>query len=144
MKSMESRLEESVSLQRAIAALAAAFGLTASLLAAVGLYGVIAYSVTRRTPEIGVRIALGATQREVFRLVFQEVAVITAIGVVAGLILAASLARLVQSQLFGVHPYDPLTVSSAIIVLLLVVAAAAFFPARRAAAVDPVTALRSE
>jgi predicted permease len=144
MKTMEARVEESVNLERAIAALAAAFGLAASLLAAVGLYGVIAYSVTRRTPEIGVRIALGATRREVFRLVFQEVAMITAIGVTAGLLLAAALARLVQSQLFGVQPYDPLTVTGALVVLMLIIAAAAFFPARRAAGVDPVTALRSE
>jgi predicted permease len=144
MKTMESRIDESVSLQRAIAALAAAFGLVAALLAAIGLYGVIAYSVTRRTPEIGVRIALGATKKQVLQLVVREVAAVAAVGTIAGLLLAAGLGRLVESQLFGIRAYDPVTIVLSLVALSAVVAAATFFPARRATSVDPVRALRSE
>ena len=144
MTTMQARVDGSVSIERAIAALAAGFGLLATLLSAVGLYGVVAYSVARRTVEIGVRMALGAARVDVYRIVFREVGVLLLAGVAIGLPLSLALGRVIESQLYSVKPHDPILIAAAVAALAAVALAAAFVPARRAASIDPVRALRGE
>jgi putative ABC transport system permease protein len=129
---------------RLTAVLASGFGFLAMLLAAVGLYGVMAYGVAQRTAEIGVRMALGAQRANVLRLVLREGAMLLAIGVAVGLPLALALGRFVTSMLFNLTPSDPVTMSGAAVILAIAGMAAAYVPARRAAAVDPMVALRYE
>jgi ABC-type antimicrobial peptide transport system permease subunit len=129
---------------RLTAVLASAFGLLAMLLAAVGLYGVMAYSVARRTGEIGIRMALGGERANVLRLVLREAAVLVLVGVVVGLPLALALGRFVASMLFNLRPSDPAIMLGASAILASAGLAAAYVPARRAAQVDPMVALRCE
>jgi ABC-type antimicrobial peptide transport system permease subunit len=124
--------------------LSAAFGVVATLLAALGLYGVLAYSVSRRTREIGIRIALGAERRTVLWLVLREVAVITGVGIALAVPAAIALSQVVSSQLFGVSPTDPGMLALAAFVLSAVALMAGWLPARRAARVQPILALRAE
>jgi predicted permease len=126
------------------AALLGAFGALALLLAAVGLYGVIAYSVTMRTREMGVRMALGARPGDVLRLVLRQGARLAAVGIGAGALLAALVGRILGSLLYGVSALDPLAYAIAATMLLAVAALASFVPALTAARVDPLRALRSE
>jgi putative ABC transport system permease protein len=121
-----------------------AFAGLALVLATVGLYGVIAYSVSQRMREMGIRLALGAGQPAVLRLVMSQGARLTIIGLVAGLAGAAALTRLMATMLYGVSPLDPATFVLTGVVLGLVAAGASYFPARRATRVDPVVALRAE
>jgi len=114
------------------------------VLATVGLYGVIAYSVTQRTREMGIRLALGADRPAVLRLVMSQGARLTAIGVVTGLLAAAALTRVMVSMLYGVSALDPMTFALVGVVLGLVAVLASYFPARRATRVDPVVALRAD
>ncbi len=144
VRTMQARIDESMFAERSIAMLAAAFGLLATVLAAVGLYGVVAYSVARRTVEIGVRMALGAARGDVYRIVLKEVGVLVVAGAAVGLPASLALGRVIESQLFGVRSNDPLLLGAAVAALALVALAAAFVPARRAARIDPVRALRSE
>jgi ABC-type antimicrobial peptide transport system permease subunit len=130
--------------ERLIAMLSAFFGLLATLLAAIGLYGVMAYSVARRTREIGIRVALGAERGGVIALVMREVALLAAIGVGVGLPMALILTQYLRSQLFGLEPNDPLTLSIATAVMAGVALLAGYIPAERAARVDPIVALRYE
>ena len=141
---MERTIDEAVFTERMLAVLSAAFGLLATLLAAVGLYGLMAYTVARRTREIGIRIALGAERRTVVWLVLREVAVLVAVGLAIGVPAALGLSRLVSSQLFGLSPRDPMTLMLAVVLLAVVGATAGYLPARRAASVEPVRALRYE
>jgi ABC-type antimicrobial peptide transport system permease subunit len=120
------------------------FGLLAVLLAAIGLYGVMSYSVARRTPEIGVRMALGATRGDVASMILREIALLIAVGSAIGAAGSLGLARFVESLMFGLAPRDPLTLVAAIGVLLAVGLLAGYLPARRASRIDPVVALRSE
>jgi len=144
MKSMQVLVEETVHTDRMIAVLAAAFGVLATLLAAVGLYGIVAYTVARRTSEIGVRIALGASRGRVLGLVLREAAELAAAGLTIGIPAALALSRLVESQLFGIKAADPLTFIAGGTVLTLVALLAGYLPGRRASRIDPITALRQE
>jgi ABC-type antimicrobial peptide transport system permease subunit len=118
------------------------FGLLAMVLAALGVYGVVAYSVGQRRREIAIRMAVGAAHRDVLGLVLRQGLRPVAIGIVAGIAGALLLARLVASLLFGIGAADPLSFTAAALLLALVALAAVYFPARRAAVLDPVTALR--
>jgi ABC-type antimicrobial peptide transport system permease subunit len=114
------------------------------VLAAVGLYGVLAYSTEQRTREIGVRLALGAQRSGVVVLVVREMAIIAAIATAIALPSVVALARLFRSQLYGVTTFDPITLAGAVILTAVMVTLAAALPARRAAAVEPMQALRTE
>ena len=122
----------------------AAFGLLAFALAIVGLYGVTSYLASQRTHEIGVRIAVGATQQHIVRLVLENGAKLVMLGVAAGMVMTIAGSRVVDSFLFGVSAYDPLTLVSVVPVLAGVTLIACAIPAWRAARVDPAIALRSE
>jgi ABC-type antimicrobial peptide transport system permease subunit len=141
---MERTIDDALFNERMLALLSASFGLLATLLAAIGLYGVMSYTVSRRTREIGIRIALGAERSTVLWLVLREVALLTAIGIGVGVPGALGLSQLVRSQLFGIQPTDPLTLTIAATTLALVALVAGYVPARRAAAVQPLLALRYE
>ena len=144
LQTLEDRLVGSVSEQRTAAALVGAYGVLALLLAAVGVYGSMAYLISRRTREIGIRMALGARAATVLRHVLSEALVLALIGVAGGLLSAIPTMRVLRSQLFGVEPGDPVTFGAVAIVLVVVVLIAALSPARRATRIDPVVALRSE
>ena len=144
MKTLRVQIAESLFVERMVASLSAAFGFLATLLAALGLYGVMSYAVTLRTREIGIRMALGAERSTVLGLVLKEVALLAGIGVVVGLPGGYGLGRLVESQLFGLTARDPLTFGLATLALLLSAFLAGYIPASRAARVDPMVALRYE
>jgi predicted permease len=141
---IDEQLALSLARERAIARLVGFFGLLALLLAAIGLYGVMSYSVSRRTGEIGLRLALGAPRGQVLLLVLLETARLTAIGVAVGLAGALILTRLAASQLYGVSAHDPATLASATAAMVAVALLAGFLPARRAADTEPMEALRYE
>ncbi len=130
--------------QRIAASVAGTLGAVGLLLAAIGIYGVTAYAVSRRTREIGIRIALGADERRVLALVVRQGLVLAGIGVAIGVGLAGAGSRLLESLLFGVRGLDPITFAGAALLFALVALTASYLPARRAARVDPVVALRSE
>ena len=130
--------------QRIAAAVAGSLGLVGLLLAAIGIYGVTSYSVARRVREIGIRMALGADEQSVLRLVLRQGLTLTAAGVAIGAAAAAIVAQLIRSLLFGIRPLDPVSFAAAAVLLTLVAALAAVGPARRAARVDPMLALRAE
>ena len=142
LKTMGMQINESLLVDRLVAVLSAAFGLLATLLAAVGLYGVMSYAVSLRTREIGVRVALGADRRTVLLMVLKEVALLALIGVAIGLPSGYTLGRLVETQLFGITARDPLTFVVATATLLLTAFLAGYLPAMRATRVHPMTALR--
>jgi predicted permease len=144
LKTMPQQIRENVYLDRMISMLSTAFAALATLLAAVGLYGVLAYTVSRRTREIGVRMALGADSARVRRMVLRQVGMMTLVGGAIGLAAALALGKAAQSLLFGLQAHDPVVVIGAIIVLGLVAMAAGYLPAYRASTVDPIKALRYE
>jgi putative ABC transport system permease protein len=144
MKTMQVQVDESLFVERMVAVLSVAFGALATLLAAIGLYGVMSYAVTRRTREIGIRMALGAESGRVLWLVLKEVAVMSAVGITGGLAVAFWLTRQIQAQLFGLAPTDPATLAGAAGLLALIALAAGYFPARRATTIDPLVSLRTE
>lgn len=137
-------VEHSTAVDRLFAGLCSGLAALAQLLACVGLYGLMAYNVARRTGEIGVRMALGATRRAIAWPLVREALLLAGCGLAAGLPVAAVLAQLIKSQLYGVQPVDPLTLALGATLLLAVAVLAAWLPARRAARVDPMTALRAE
>jgi predicted permease len=144
LRTMDEQVSRSASDERALAFLAIGFSVLAMLLAAVGLYGVLAYSTEQRTREIGVRLALGSQRSAVILLVVREMALIAGIAVVVALPSVVGLAQLFRSQLYGVTTFDPVTLGGAVFLTAVMVVAAAALPARRAAAVQPMQALRNE
>jgi len=143
-RSFTEQIDRQLSKDRLVAVLAALFGGLAALLAAIGIYGLLAYTVTQRTREIGVRMALGASTQRVGNMILGEVAQLVGIGILIGLPLAYGLGRLINSLLYGVKVFELLGVLIALITLGIVALAAGFIPARRATRVDPMVALRYE
>jgi predicted permease len=144
MKTLEDQLNEVLLTERLIAMLSAGFGLLATLLAAIGLYGVMAFAVARRTKEMGVRMALGASQSSVVWLVLREVLLLVVIGLAIGIPAALASGRYVSTQLYEIKPADPWIGATTAILLLVVSAVAGMIPAMRASRVDPILALRYE
>ena len=144
MTTMSELIEGTVAQRRFLMRVLVAFGGLATGLALLGIYGVMAYSVARRTREIGIRMAIGARQSDVARMVMRTGMSMTAAGVLVGIAASLALARLLRSQLFGIQPADPVTIAAVLMLMTTVAAVAAYLPARRAARVDPVSALRSQ
>jgi predicted permease len=144
MKTVEQQIDEDVFAERLVAMLSTFFGALATLLAAIGLYAVMAYTVSRRTREIGLRMALGAARREVLSMVMREVGLLALFGVAIALPTAFALSRLVQAQLYNVKGSDPAIFAIASVLIAAVAAAAGLIPAVRATRIDPMTALRNE
>jgi putative ABC transport system permease protein len=146
MQSMSDYLEygQAFLLFRIGALLTGVFGVLGLVLASIGLYGVVAYDVTQRTHEIGVRMALGALHVDIFREVLSRAARFAVSGTVLGLVMAAGLARLLQVMLVGVSPFDPLTYAATALLLVAICLFASFVPARRAATTSPLEALRAD
>jgi len=142
LKTMSQQVKENVFLDRMISILSSAFALLATLLAGVGLYGVLSYSVQQRTREIGVRMALGANSARVRSMVMRQVGIMLIIGGVIGIAAALGLGRAARSMLFQLEAHDPTAMALAVLLLACVALAAGFIPARRAALVDPMNALR--
>jgi ABC-type antimicrobial peptide transport system permease subunit len=138
------QLQESLLRERLMATLSGGFALLAGLLATLGLYGVIAYMVTRRRNEIGVRMALGADRGRVIRLVLREAVLLLAVGLAVGAGIALWAGRAASTMLFGLKPYDPVIMIAAATLLAGISLAASYAPARRAAMLDPMNALRDE
>jgi predicted permease len=144
MRTLEGQLDETLSTERLIAVLSSVFGAVAALLAALGLYGVLALVVTRRTKEIGLRMALGASRMSVIWMVLREALGLFGIGLAVGAPAEFALNRYISAQLFGIQPTDPWTLALAVTTLLGAVLGAGWLPARRASTVDPIRALRYE
>jgi predicted permease len=144
IKSLSTEIDESLVQERLVTWLSAAFGLLATLLTALGLYGVLTFSVARRTREIGIRVALGAQRRDVFRLIMIRGVVLVAIGVAVGVAASVAFSRLLSSLLFGVTPNSVATLTGVSAGLIAVALLACYLPARRATKVDPLVALRYE
>jgi ABC-type antimicrobial peptide transport system permease subunit len=141
---MDQLIAATIARPRMYALLLAIFAGVGVLLAAVGIYGVLAYSVAQRTREIGIRMALGAERSAVIALVLRESVVLTSIGIALGVGGAAALTRYLATMLFGLTPLDPITFVAVSVLFATVAALASWMPARRATAVDPMTALRCE
>jgi predicted permease len=141
---LDEQVARSITNQRLVAQLSAFFGLVAVFLSCIGIYGVMSYVVTRRTNEIGIRMALGAGRPNLLWMVLREILLLVSIGVVIGVPVTLAGDRLVSNMLFGLSPADPLTVVGATVLLLIVAAIAGYLPARRASLIDPMVALRYE
>jgi predicted permease len=144
MRTQREQIDATMKIERSFAVLTAGFGLLALALACVGIYGVMAYSVAQRRNEIGIRLALGAQPGQVRGMILGESAWMAVAGIVAGLVAALLLTRLVKSMLFGIQPYDPGTLSAGVLLLLGIALAASWIPARRAAGMQPMEALRHD
>jgi predicted permease len=144
LMTMRAHVDDNVYLDRLVTLLSAAFAVLATLLAAIGLYGVLAYNVSQRTRELGLRLALGATPTALRAMVLRNVVRIALVGLPIGLAVALAAGRAAEALLYGLSGYDPIVVGTATVVLVAVVLAAGFFPARRAARVAPMDALRHE
>jgi ABC-type antimicrobial peptide transport system permease subunit len=144
IKTQQQEVDETQEVERAFAAVCGFFGLLALVLASIGLYGIMSYGVTRRTNEIGIRMALGASGVNVVRMVMRESLVLVSLGVGIGLAGALAGARLMTGFLYGMQPHDPSTIFAAVALMLGVAGFAAYLPARRASRVDPMAALRYE
>jgi ABC-type antimicrobial peptide transport system permease subunit len=144
IRTLAVQMDAALMRERLLALISTVFGALAALLAAIGLYGVIAYSVSRRTREIGVRLALGARPHRVLRLVLRETFGLAVVGILCGLPVALAATRVLAGFLFGVKRDDPFVFTASIALLVSAAAIAGSIPARRAARVDPVDALRSE
>jgi ABC-type antimicrobial peptide transport system permease subunit len=141
---MDAQIDDSLSNERMVTLLAISFGVLATLLAGVGLYGVLAYSTAQRTREIGIRIALGSSRVAVVRMVLGDLFRLAGAGVLVAIPVAYGMGSLIRSQLFGVTPADPVSLAAAVVLVAVVALVAALVPARRAAQVNPIEALRTE
>ncbi|HWZ11513.1 MAG TPA: ABC transporter permease [Acidobacteriaceae bacterium] len=144
MRTLDAQIDDNISSQRIVAMLAVGFGLLATLLAAIGLYGVLAYSTTQRTREIGIRMALGSDRMGVVKLMLLDVLKLAGISIVITIPVALLLTRTLQSQLYHVSPADPAVLAAVTVIIAAVAFIAAAIPARRAASIDPSKALRSQ
>jgi len=144
VRTMASYIDDTMVTERLAAMLSGWFGVLALLLAAVGVYGVVAYAVAQRRSEIGIRLALGASPAGVLRMVLRRVALLVGAGMAIGAVISFWVSRIVAAMLFGLQPRDPATFASAAIALIAVAALAAWLPARRAARIDPAMVLHSE
>ena len=144
LKVLSQSVRDGLVRERLMAALSGAFGALAGLLAAVGLYGVMSYTVTRRSNEIGIRLALGARRSRVLGMMLREAGVLVAVGLVVGAGLGLGASNLARSLLFGLQPSDPSTIAAALVLLAMIGMGASYFPARRASLLDPVRMLRDE
>ena len=142
--SQTEQIERTLYQERLFAGLSSLFGLLALALACIGLYGLLSYEVTRRTREIGIRMALGARHREIRSLVVRRGLLLTLSGAVIGIAVAAGVTRYLETLLYGVRPTDPWTFVGVVILLGIVALVACYLPARRAMRVDPMVALRYE
>jgi ABC-type antimicrobial peptide transport system permease subunit len=144
VKTLNVQLDDSLVQERLVASLSGTFGFLALLLTCVGLFGLMAYTVNRRTGEIGIRMALGAERVWIIRMVLRETFLLVVCGLAIGVPAALFASRLLASQLFGLKPGDPLTFLAACVVIAAATMMASYLPARRAASVDPLQALRTE
>jgi predicted permease len=144
VRTMKEQIQATMSGERIFAQLTSGFGILALVLACIGIYGIMAYTVARRTGEIGIRMALGAQAGQVLRMVLREASWMAVAGVMLGLACALWLARFLSSMLYGLMPWDPLTLTGAAALLLTIAVLAAIGPARRASRVDPIRALRHQ
>jgi putative ABC transport system permease protein len=144
VQTMTDRIGGQLAAERMIAVLLSIFGSTALLLAAIGVYGVMAYSVAQRSREIGIRMALGAERIDILRLIVGQGLTLVMIGTGIGLMLALALTRVLTTQLFGISATDPLTFGGIVVLMMVVGLLACYIPARRATKVDPLVALRYE
>jgi putative ABC transport system permease protein len=144
LQTMDEMIADNLLSERIIALLSVSFGVLAMLLAAIGLYGVLAYSTAQRTREIGIRMAMGAQRSSVVRMVLTDVLWLAGISIVVTVPIALLFARTIRSQLYGVSSFDPVTLLACTVLVSFVALLAALLPARRAASVDPMKALRTE
>jgi len=144
LRTVREQIDRTLAMERLISTLCSSFGLVATLLASIGLYGVMAFHVAQRTREIGIRMALGASRTVVLAMILREVAGMAALGVLIGVLAALGLGQLVKSLLFPTQPADPVVLSAAALLLAAVALAAGWIPARRASGIDPMHALRYE
>jgi ABC-type antimicrobial peptide transport system permease subunit len=144
MKTLQGQLDETLLRDRLVAMLSAGFGFLATILASIGLYGVMAFVVARRKKELGIRLALGAQPGRVIWMVLREVLLLLAIGLAVGIPSAMALGRFVSTQLYGIQPHDPWIAGVTVLLLSVVSALAGLIPAHRASRIDPILALRYE
>jgi ABC-type antimicrobial peptide transport system permease subunit len=144
LRTAQALVDDNIVSERLIAKLSTFFGALAVLLAGIGLYGVMSYTVARRTSEIGVLMALGAQQSTVASMILREILVLVVIGSAVGAIAALGLAKFVEGLVFGLKAHHPLTIIASVCLLLVIGLAAGYLPARRAARIDPIVALRTE
>jgi ABC-type antimicrobial peptide transport system permease subunit len=144
VRTQDQQIDYDLQQERLFVALTSGFGLLALALACVGIYGIMAYSVANRRNEIGIRMALGAQPGQVRGMILRESTGLALAGISVGVAAALLLTRLVKSMLYGIQPYDPLSLSVGVLLLLAVALAAGWIPARRAAGVQPMDALRHE
>jgi predicted permease len=144
VRTQSEQIDSTLSRERLFGVLASAFGVLALALASIGIYGLMARGVSRRTNEIGIRIALGAERRDVLLMILREASSLAAVGALIGVVAAAVLTRYIGAMLFGVTPADPATICGAVAAMMLVALLAGWFPARNASRLDPLAAIRHE
>ena len=142
--SLEEQVDDSIATQSLIARLSSFFGIIAVFLACIGIYGLLSYSVARRTSEFGIRLALGAQSHMLLWMILRECILLLALGLAIGVPVALSSTRILKSQLYELSPLDPMAISIAIAAVSVMTIAAAWLPARRATKIDPMQALRTE
>ena len=142
VRTLGEQVDDSLLKERLVASLSTLFGILAVLLACIGLYGLMTYAVNRRTNEIGIRMALGAERRQIARMILRETLLLVTTGLAIGIPVSFAASRLIRSELYGLQPGDPITISATSLLMAAVAALAAYLPARRASRVDPMIALR--